>query len=88
MSTVEYRDEQKEMEMKARWRPLVKQEVKQEVKEESQSSPSHDYVPTIQDGRSRNQRHDSPEGQEVTSHRYVRKEGFASELALFISLIY
>ena len=72
--TVEYHDEQKEMEMKARWRPLVKQEVKQEVKEETQSSPSHDYKPTdqvIQDGRSRNQRHDSPEGEQATSYRYV-----------------
>ena len=85
-STVEYRDDQKEMEMKARWRPLVKQEVKQEVKEETQSSPSHDYIPTdqaIQYSRSRNQRHDSPEGQEVTSCRYV-----GIELVLFISLTY
>ena len=58
--------------MKARWRPVVKQEVKQET----QSSPSHDYTPTDQqdDSRTRNQRHDSdssPERQHVTSHRYV-----------------
>ena len=61
MTTVEYRDEQKEMEMKARWRPVIKQEVKQET----QSSPSHEYTPTDhttqQDycSRTRNQRHDS-----------------------------
>ena len=78
----EYHDEQKEMEMKARWRPVIKQEVKQET----QSSPSHDYRPTDQttqqdNNRTRNQRHDSdssPERQQVTSHRYVctvRKEG-------------
>ena len=59
--------------MKARWRPVVKQDIKQEVKQETPSSPSHDYIPTdqaIQDGRSR-KRHDSPEGQQITSHRYV-----------------
>ena len=71
-NVLEYHDEQKEMEMKARWRPVVKQEVKQEV----QSSPSHDYTPTDQQqhSRTRNHRHDSdssPERQHITSHRYV-----------------
>ena len=55
--TVEYRDEQKEMEMKARWRPLVKQE----VKEEPPPSPSQDYKPNIDShhGNRKSHRHDS-----------------------------
>ena len=64
MYTTEYRDDQKEMEMKARWRPLVKQEIKQEIKQESESLPSNDHIPAdqaIEDSRSRHQRHDSPE---------------------------
>ena len=59
--------------MKARWRPVAKQEVKEEIKEESQFSPSHSYKPTdeMTQGR-RNQRHDSDSSPErQPSHRYT-----------------
>ena len=71
---IEYHDEQKEMEMKARWRPVMKQEVKEEVKEETQSSPSQSYRPTdeMTQDRRRHQRHDSDSSPErQSSYRYV-----------------
>ena len=64
--------------MKARWRPVAKQEVKEEVKEESQSPPSHSYKPTdgiTQDNSSKNRRHDSDSSPErQPSRRYVWRE--------------